>query len=239
MRRYLIVDDNRDFAENLAEIVRDAGDEVAIAEGGAEAIALARATPFDALLTDMRMPLMGGAELVHEIRRIDPGVAAMVITAHVGDDAIEAARREGLLAVLPKPVPIARLLELLGSARRDGLVVIVEDDQKLSDNLCEVLRHEGFAAVTAASVLETERLGPVQPFAALVDLRIPGGPDGEAMRRLGAKFPGLPMIVMTGVHGEAPPLPSEAYFPKPFDTGVLMDAVRRLHAARARPAGAA
>jgi CheY-like chemotaxis protein len=231
MRRYLIVDDNLDFAENLAEILRDQGDEVAIAPGGPEALVLAGASRFDALLTDMRMPLMGGAELVHEVRRTDPGLAAMVITAHAGDDALEAARREGLLAVLPKPVPVARLLELLGAARRDGLVVVVEDDQRLSDNLCEVLRGHGFAAVTAASVLETERLGPIRPFAALVDLRVPGGPDGEAMRRLAQRFPNLPMIVMTGVHGEAP-LPTQAFFQKPFDTAALLDAVKRLHAIR-------
>ncbi|MCM2332358.1 MAG: response regulator [Anaeromyxobacteraceae bacterium] len=232
MRRYLIVDDNREFAENLAEILRDAGDEVAIATGGAEALALARGARFDALLTDMRMPLMGGAELVHEVRRLDPGLAAMVVTAHAGDDALEAARREGLLAVLPKPVPIQRLLELLAVARRDGLVVVVEDDQRLSDNLCEVLRGRGFAVVTAASVLETERLGPVRPFAALVDLRVPGGPDGEALLRLSARFPNLPIIVMTGVHGEAP-LPTQAFFKKPFDTGALLAAVERLHAAQA------
>ncbi len=231
MRRYLIVDDNPDFAENLAEILRDQGDEVAIAAGGPEALALARDTRFDALVTDMRMPHMGGAELVHEVRRLDPGLAALVITAHAGDDALEAARREGLLAVLPKPVPVDRLLELLAAARRDGLVVVVEDDQRLSDNLCEVLRGRGFAAVTAASVLETERLGPVRPFAALVDLRVPGGPDGEAMRRLAQRFPQLPMIVMTGVHGEAP-LPSLALFKKPFDTGALLAAVERLHTAR-------
>jgi len=231
MRRYLIVDDNRDFAENLAEILRDQGDEVAIATSGLEALALAREARFDALLTDMRMPLMGGAELVHEVRRFDPGLAALVITAHAGDDALEAARREGLLAVLPKPVPVPRLLELLAVARRDGLVVVVEDDQRLSDNLCEVLRGQGFAAVTAASVLETERLGPVRPFAALVDLRVPGGPDGEAMRRLSQRFPHLPMIVMTGVHGEAP-LPTQAFFEKPFDTGALLAAVNRLHASR-------
>jgi two-component system, response regulator PdtaR len=234
MRRYLIVDDNRDFAENLAEILRDAGDEVAIAASGPEALSLVRGTCFDALITDMRMPLMGGAELVHEVRRLDPGLAALVITAHAGDDALEAARREGLLAVLPKPVPVGLLQELLGAARRDGLVVIVEDDQRLSDNLCEVLRERGFAAVTAASVLETERLGPVRPCCALVDLRLPGGPDGEAMRRLGLKFPHLPIIVMTGVHGEAP-LPTQAFFKKPFDTASLLDAVERLHAAQPRP----
>lgn len=234
MRHYLIVDDNRDFAENLAEIVRDEGDEVSLAGGGAEALALAAARRYDALLTDMRMPFMGGAELVHRLRRIDPGLPAVVVTAHAGDDDLEAARREGLLAVLPKPVPVERLLELLAAARRDGLVAVVEDDPHQSDNLAEALRSRGFAAVTAGSVLETERLGPVRPFAALCDLRVPGGPDGEAMRRLGLKFPGLPMMVVTGLAAEAP-LPCAGRFEKPFDTGALLSALERLHAAGACP----
>jgi CheY-like chemotaxis protein len=232
VRSYLVVDDNRDFAENLAEILRDGGDEVALALDGRAAAALVRTRRFDAVLTDMRMPLMGGAELAHEIRRVDPGAPALVVTAHVGDDALEAARREGLLAVLGKPIEVPRLLSLLAGARRDGLVVVVEDDARLSDNLCEALRTRGFAAVTAASVLETERLGPVHPFCALVDLGLPGGPVGEAMRRLGARYPGLPMIVVTGCP-DPPPLPHEAFFAKPFDTRALLDAVERLHSARA------
>lgn len=232
-RTYLVVDDNRDFAENLAEILRDGGDDAAVAESGREAVALAERRRFDAIVTDMRMPAMGGAEVVHEIRRVDPGAPALVITAHSADDAIDAARREGLLAVLPKPVDVPRLLSLLARARRDGLVAVIEDDLRLSDNLCEALRGRGFAAVTAASVLETERLGPVQPFCALVDLRLPGGPDGEAMRRLARKYPGLPMIVVTGYADEPPPERPEAVFTKPFDTGALLSAVEALHAARA------
>jgi two-component system, response regulator PdtaR len=230
MRRYLIVDDNREFAENLAEILRDGGAEVDLAVSGTEALARVRTTRYQVLLTDMRMPLMGGAELVHQARRADPGVAAVVITAHAGDDALEAARREGLLAILGKPVPVEPLLELLASARRHGLVVVVEDDLRLSDNLCEALRGRGFAAVTAASVLETERLGPIQPFCALVDLRVPGGPDGEAMRRLGQRFPGLPMLIMSGVHQDAASQPA-VFFRKPFDTGAMLAAVERLHEA--------
>ena len=231
MRRYLIVDDNLDFAETVAEILRDRGDDVGIAGGGEEAIALARGTRFDALLTDMRMPSMGGAEVVHEIRRIDPGLAALVITGFAGDDQLEAARREGLLAVLPKPVRVDHLLALLDGARRDGLVAVVEDDADFADNVCELLRGRGFAAVTAASVLETERLGPVAPFCALVDLRVPGGPDGEAMRRLAARYPGLPMIVVTGLEAEAP-IPHQGRFSKPFDSTTLLAALERLHAAR-------
>jgi hypothetical protein len=37
------------------------------------------------------------------------------------------------------------------------------------------------------------------------------------------------MIVMTGLHGGAP-LPTQAFFQKPFDTGALLAAVARLHA---------
>jgi hypothetical protein len=52
------------------------------------------------------------------------------------------------------------------------------------------------------------------------------------MRRLGEKFPGLPMLIMTGVH--AGPLPdAPALFRKPFDTATLLAAVDRLHAAQA------
>jgi CheY-like chemotaxis protein len=233
MRQYLIVDDNRAFAENLGEIVRDLGDEVTVAADGEQALAHAKKRRFDAMVTDMRMPLMGGAELVHHVRRIDPGLAAIVVTAYVRDNDLDAARREGLLAALPKPVPIGRLLELLGTARRDGLAVVIEDDTAMSDNLCEALRGRGFAAVTAASVLETERLGPVQPFCALVDSRVPGGPAGEAMRRLAEKYPGLPMLVVTAYHDE-PPLPHVGFFSKPFDTRALLDAVERQYQARPR-----
>jgi two-component system, response regulator PdtaR len=233
MRHYLIVDDNRAFAENLSEIVRDLGDEVSVAENGEQALALAETRRFDAIVTDMRMPLMGGAELVHHVRRVDPGVAAIVVTAYVRDNDLDAARREGLLAALPKPVPIGRLLELLGVARRDGLCVVVEDDAALCDNLCEALRGRGFAAVTAASVLETERLGPVKPFCALVDMRVPGGPAGEAMRKLTEKYPGIPMVVVTGYHDD-PPLPHVAFFSKPFDTAALLEEVERQYQARPR-----
>jgi two-component system, response regulator PdtaR len=235
MRHYLLVDDNLAFAENIGEILRDLGAEVSLAPDGEKALALASKRRFDAMVTDMRMPLMGGAELVHHVRRIDPGLAAIVVTAHVRDDALEAARREGLLAALGKPVPIDRLVRLLGIARRNGIVVIVEDDEALADNLCEALRGLGFAAVTAGSLLETERLGPIRPFCALVDMRVPGGPTGDAMRCLGNKYPGLPMLVVTAYEDE-PPYPHQGLFSKPFDTRALLEAVERQHRASTGPA---
>jgi len=228
-RRYLIVDDNQAFADNLAEILTDTGAAVDVASLGPEALERVARTRYDALISDMRMPVMGGAELVHRMRRLDPGLPAIVITAYTNDDDLAAARNEGLLAVLPKPAPLDRLLQMLASARRSGLVALVDDDPDLLDNLTEVLRANGFAAVTASSVLETERLGDVAPFAALVDLRVPGGADGAAMSRLAARFPGLPMLVVTGHSDQAPPEKYDTIFTKPFRTDHLMAAVERLY----------
>jgi CheY-like chemotaxis protein len=225
MRRYLFVDDNLAFAENLAEIVRDGGDEVTVVDGGASALRLAGETKFDALVTDMRMPVMSGATLVHEIRRVDPGLPAVVITAYTGEADLLAAREQGLLGVLPKPVPIERLCAMLASARRNGLVALVEDDAALADNLTELLRDRGFSAVTAHSVSEAERLGGVRPFVAIVDLRLPGGPDGAALEKLLQRIPDLPALVISA-HGSSSRRPVD--FPKPFVTDELLREVEKL-----------
>lgn len=232
MRHYLLLDDNRAFAENIAEILRDQGDAATVVTDGTEALLLAKTTRFDVLLTDMKMPGMSGAAAVHHIRQVDPGLAAVVITAYPGENDLEAARNEGLLAVLPKPVPLHSLIGLLSSARRDGLVALVEDDPALADNLSEVLRTRGFSCVTARSVMEADRLSMVKPFAALVDLRLPGGPDGEALRRLQERFPDLPVFVITAYPEVASARATAGVFHKPFDTAALVAALERTHAHR-------
>ena len=234
MKTFLLVDDNAAFAENLAEILRDAGYEVVTANGGEAALKASRSRRFDALVTDMRMPVMSGAKLVREIRRGDPQLPAIVVTAYTGEDDLVAARNEGLLAVLPKPVPVERLVELLGHARRDGLVALVEDDAALADNLCEALRDRGFSAISARSIADAERLGEVRPFVALVDRRVPGGPDGQAMRLLARRFPDLPQIVITAF-AEGMSESGVTVFAKPFDTAALLMTIARIHQQRSTP----
>lgn len=230
MSRIIITDDNRPFAENLAEILEDAGHEVVIAMTGEETLRQVQQSRFDLLVSDMRMPQMGGAELVHRVRLVDPGLPAVVITAFTQDNDLARARQEGLLAILPKPVPIPSLLPLVASARRDALVAIVEDDDKLLDNLTEALRDHGFSSVTAASVLETSHLAAVAPFMALVDLRVPGGPDGEAVRSLLARYPEIQIVVITA-HPDGPILAAPSrIFTKPFNTVDLLNTVSAIHA---------
>src|SRR5262249_60636898 len=111
MRRYLVVDDNQAFAENLAEILCDTGAEVEIATSGEAALHRVERSRFDVVISDMRMPHMSGAELLRKLRHVQPGLPTIVITAYTNADDIPMALEEGTLAVLPKPPPIERVLE--------------------------------------------------------------------------------------------------------------------------------
>jgi len=237
MRRYLIVDDNVQFAENVAEILRDEGCEVAIAADGPAALSQLRTVHFDALITDMKMPQMNGGQLLHQVRQVDPGLPAVLLTAYTADADLRQAASEGLLAVLPKPVPIAQLLMLLRVARREGLVALVEDDRALADNLCEALRERGFTVVAAHDAKQAEELTGLKPFAALVDLRVPGSPSGEVLQRMRERFPGLPLLVISGYPDEMPQVSGTTLFAKPFDTQRVVDALERLHGQGAAASG--
>jgi signal transduction histidine kinase len=113
-RRVLVVDDNRDAAESLAEVVQMLGHRVEVAYDGPEAIAKARANPPDIVLCDIGLPGMTGYE-VARILRAENG-NALEIFAVSGYAQPEDRRRavasgfDGHLAKPPDHDEIARVL---------------------------------------------------------------------------------------------------------------------------------
>ena len=78
-RAILIVDDEPEIRDALAEILAGARHRVVTANSGAQALERMAAEHFDAVLTDMRMPDLDGRALYHEIERRWPGRAARVV----------------------------------------------------------------------------------------------------------------------------------------------------------------
>jgi signal transduction histidine kinase/DNA-binding NarL/FixJ family response regulator len=78
-RRVLIVDDEPDVRDTLREMLTRAGHEVQACESGEEALQWLAAEPYDAILSDLRMPDMDGASLYAEIRARWPDRAARVV----------------------------------------------------------------------------------------------------------------------------------------------------------------
>jgi DNA-binding NtrC family response regulator len=232
VRKILIVDDNVALAENLAEIIVDADvAETQVAASGPEALVLLERGRFDAMVTDMRMPDMSGTELIRRAHAIDPELPVVVITAFTTDERIAETVREGVLSVLPKPIAMSSLLDLLKRAQRHLPVLIVEDDVALVDTLEEVLRDRGLSSVAVRSLDEIEAVTR-SPGVALVDLRLPGASDGAALERLRAHFPTLPLVAMSGLRDPQPPVEPVRFFAKPFDVGEVLRALEEALGAR-------
>jgi CheY-like chemotaxis protein len=113
-KRVLIVDDNQDLAENIAEILALKGYLTEIATSAEEALPRVLPDGPGILVTDYRLPGMTGADLVREIRQRRAALRAVVMSAYTDEGTISAARTAGA-DFLPKPVDFASLSDLLAA----------------------------------------------------------------------------------------------------------------------------
>jgi CheY-like chemotaxis protein len=98
LSKILVVDDEPTHRSLLRMIFERAGHEVADAGDGAAALRAVGTSPPDLVVTDMMMPVMGGAELIRRLR-CDPATAGIPILAASGDPHLA----DGADAVIVKP----------------------------------------------------------------------------------------------------------------------------------------
>ena len=115
MRRVLVVDDEAPVRELLERIFAEAKYEVETVPDGLAAIARLRAASFDLLVTDLRMPGMGGLELAHEAKRLSPAIKIVVITGYPSQSSAIDAVNVGVDGYLMKPF---HAIDLLTAAAR-------------------------------------------------------------------------------------------------------------------------
>lgn len=123
-RRVLVVEDEPVVRAVTGRLLTQRGFEVVTAADGQEALEKFIADPagFVAVITDLMMPRMNGAELVRALRARAPGVPVIVSSglSGEGEDALEAMGALGVTAVLPKPYTEAQLLTMLAGALEKG-----------------------------------------------------------------------------------------------------------------------
>ena len=103
--RILIVDDEQSMREWLRLLFKGEGYEVLTAKDGVEARDLVGSEYVDLVLTDIRMPRLGGLELLKSIKEMAPETIVMMMTAHFTQDSADwnDARRLGATELLEKP----------------------------------------------------------------------------------------------------------------------------------------
>jgi DNA-binding response OmpR family regulator len=93
MSKVLIVDDEEIARLTLAEILRLEGFEIKAVESGEEAVKALSREPFDAMILDLKMPGMGGIDVMRTVVDSLPDLSVIVLTAHgTMDTAIQAIR---------------------------------------------------------------------------------------------------------------------------------------------------
>ncbi len=116
--RVLIVDDNAPLAENLAEILADAGYGVRSAGTCAGALEEARSGGFDVALVDLKLPDGDGTELAPRLKEQSPDSEVVLLTGFATLESAVAAVRAGACAYLVKPCATQELLVTVEQAMR-------------------------------------------------------------------------------------------------------------------------
>jgi DNA-binding NtrC family response regulator len=114
-QRILVVDDERDIVDTLTEHFETTYD-VAAALDGAHAIKLVRKKRPDLILLDLRMPGLGGLDVLKAVKQIDPKVPVVVITGNADVDVAAEAIAQGAFSYVPKPFDFAYLDHLVAVA---------------------------------------------------------------------------------------------------------------------------
>jgi len=139
--KVLLVDDEVDFVDVLAERLEARGLNVRKTNNGPDALAAARETVFDAIVLDMAMPGMNGIETLEGLLEINPDLQVILLTGKATLEQAVAAIRIGALDLLEKPAEIDELVAKieLAATRRWSL-----EEKRIEDKVSDIMRKKGW-----------------------------------------------------------------------------------------------
>lgn len=109
----LVVDDEADLVQALAEFLERLGHDCLIAMGARQAIDSVDQNRPDLVLTDLRLPDGDGFDIIQHVRRILPQTSVILMTAYDEPGMEKAALRAGAAAYLRKPFALAALAKTI------------------------------------------------------------------------------------------------------------------------------
>ena len=134
--KILIVDDEKIIRESLYHWFEDDGYTVEAAESGESALKKFLVESSDLLLVDLKMPGMGGLELLKEVKKINPETIVIMITAYASVNSAIAAIKDGAYDYVTKPIDPDDLANLVSKAFEQKNLRL--ENKMLKNNIDEI-----------------------------------------------------------------------------------------------------
>ena len=116
MPAILVVDDELSMREFLKILLEKEGYEVSTASEANSAIELIKNQNFDLVISDIKMPGMGGLTLLEKIKEINSALPVIMITAFASPDNAVTAMRSGAFDYITKPFKVDEIIKIIKSA---------------------------------------------------------------------------------------------------------------------------
>jgi DNA-binding NtrC family response regulator len=156
----LVVDDERSILDVVSRFAQRDGFEVAVCATGQEALNRLRVGPVDLALVDLRMPDLGGLDVLRSMRDIDPSCRVVLMTGYASIDTAVEAVKLGAMDYLSKPLDFQRLQGLFGGVREE-----LEQRRSLMAIESEIVRRVEFHGMIGRSGVMQELFGMVRRLA--------------------------------------------------------------------------
>ena len=115
--KVLLVDDEKDFLNIMAERMRARGIEVSTATSAEQALQMVQKESYDAVIMDFLMPEMDGFKALKLFKETRPDLEIILLTANVRDEECIAAKKLGAMDVIEKPADLNLLTQRVEEAR--------------------------------------------------------------------------------------------------------------------------
>jgi DNA-binding NtrC family response regulator len=169
----VVVDDEQGILDVVSRFARRAGYEVVTCSGGREAIGLLQTRRADLVLVDLRMPDVGGLDVLRAIRDTDPRCQAVLMTGYASVDTAVDAIKLGAMDYLSKPIDFARLEQLLTCVREE-----IEQRRNLLTIESDVARRLEFCGMIGRGPAMQELFGMIRRLAPHVRTALITGETG-------------------------------------------------------------
>ena len=115
-KKALVIDDEQIVLDSVSTLLRDEGFEVDVSLDGREGLDWAIERKYDVVLTDIRMPDIGGMKVLRDVKRINPALPVIMITGYASVESAVQAMKLGAAEYIEKPFEPEQLLEAVSRA---------------------------------------------------------------------------------------------------------------------------